>query len=127
MGEKSKKDGEEKMDVDTEKKDEKKEKMEVDEKKEEDKTEKKEPEPLFEMLSNPARVMKAQLKVINLEDGRYKPMKGLSIGGIVLLDNTSGEAEEIVDPMEVNKATSTADKDGEEPSPPEPFEWNEED
>ena len=31
--------------------------------------EKKEHEPLFEMLSNPARVMKAQLKVINLEDG----------------------------------------------------------
>merc|ERR1712128_261947 len=65
--------GEEKMDVDTEKKDDKKEKMEVDEKKEEEKPEeeKKEPEALFEMLSNPARVMKAQLKVINLEDGKY--------------------------------------------------------
>ena len=64
--------GEEKMDVDTEKKDEKKEKMEVDEekeKKDDEKTDKDEPEPLHEMLSNPARVMKAQLKVINLEDG----------------------------------------------------------
>merc|ERR1712142_531050 len=63
--------GEEKMDVDTEKKDEKKEKMEVDEekeKKDDEKTDKDEPEPLHEMLSNPARVMKAQLKVINLED-----------------------------------------------------------
>merc|ERR1712002_1309823 len=101
----------------------KKEKMEVDEKKEEEKKEEekpeeeKEPEPLFEMLSNPARVMKAQLKVINLEDGRYKPMKDLSIGGIVLLDNTSGDAEEIVEPMEVNKATSTTEEDGEEPGP----------
>ena len=28
-------------------------------------------------------------------------MKDLSIGGIVMLDNTSGEAEEIVEPMEV--------------------------
>jgi 26S proteasome regulatory subunit N2 len=132
--EKSKKDGEEKMDVDAEKKEDKKEKMEVDEKKvdekkedEEKKSEKKEPEPLFEMLANPARVMKGQLKVIHMEDGRYKPMKDLSIGGIVMLDNTSGEAEEIVEPMEVNKATSTTDEDGEEPSPPEPFEWNDED
>ena len=72
--EKGKKDGEEKMDVDTEKKDDKKEKMEVDEKKEEEKKEgeekKKEAEPLFEMLANPARVMKAQLKVVTLEDGK---------------------------------------------------------
>merc|ERR1719225_2042481 len=68
------KDGEEKMDVD-EKKDDKKEKMDVDEKKDDDKKEDKkdekekdEPEPNFEMLSNPARVMKAQLKVVTLED-----------------------------------------------------------
>ena len=67
------KDGEEKMDVD-EKKEEKKEELEGDEKKEEEKKEEKEksdePEPNFEMLSNPARVMKAQLKVISLEDGK---------------------------------------------------------
>ena len=71
------KDGEDKMDVD-EKKDDKKEKMEVDEKKEEEKKEEKkeeekkadEPEPNFELLSNPARVMKAQLKVVSLEEGR---------------------------------------------------------
>ena len=29
-----------------------------------------EPEPNFELLSNPARVMKAQLKVVALEEGR---------------------------------------------------------
>ena len=53
------KDGDEKMDVDSEKKDDKKEEMEVDEKKEEEKLEeeKKEPEALFKMLSNPARVI----------------------------------------------------------------------
>merc|ERR1712106_402209 len=111
--------------------DEKKEKMEVDEKKEEEKPEedKKEPEALFEMLSNPARVMKAQLKVINLEDGKYRPMKDISIGGIVMLDRAelgSGEEEQIVEPMEVNKgASSTTEEEGEEPSPPEPFQWTE--
>merc|ERR1719429_729617 len=60
--EKGKKDGEEKMDVDTEKKEDKKEKMEVDEDKKEVEEKKKEPEPNFEMLSNPARVMKTRRK-----------------------------------------------------------------
>merc|ERR1712241_1055138 len=129
--EKGKKDGEEKMDVDTEKKDDKKEKMEVDEKKEEDKKEgeekKKEAEPLFEMLANPARVMKAQLKVVTLEDARYRPMKDLSIGGIVMLNRTDkgDKDEEIVEPMEVNKASTGSEEEGDEPAPPEPFEWRE--
>merc|ERR1712010_389200 len=100
------------MDVDTEKK----EKMEVDEKKE--------PEPLFEMLANPARVMKAQLKVVTLEDARCRPMKDLSIGGIVMLNRTDkGDKmdEEIVEPMEVNKASTGSGEEGDEPAPPEPF------
>merc|ERR1711892_821240 len=95
------KDGDEKMDVDSEKKDEKKEKMEVDEKKEEEKP----------------------------EEGKYRPMKDISIGGIVMLDRAelgSGEEEQIVEPMEVNKgASSTTEEEGEEPSPPEPFQWTE--
>jgi len=130
--EKGKKDGEEKMDVDTEKKEDKKEKMEVDEKKDEEKKEgeekKKEAEPLFEMLANPARVMKAQLKVVTLEDARYRPMKDLSIGGIVMLNRTDkgDKDEEIVEPMEVNKATTGSEEEGDEPAPPEPFEWKEE-
>merc|ERR1719268_385973 len=131
---KKKEGGEEKMDVDAEKKEEK-EKMDVDEKKEEDKKDekseddKKEPEPLFEMLSNPARVMKAQLKVINMEDGKYRPMKDISIGGIVLLDRAelgAEDEEQIVEPMEVNKgASSSSEEEGEEPAPPEPFQWTE--
>ena len=75
--EKKKGKDDEKMEVD-DKKEDKKEKMEVDEKKEDDKKDEKkeekeksdEPEPNFEMLSNPARVMKAQLKVVSLEDGK---------------------------------------------------------
>merc|ERR1712055_1146084 len=59
-------------------------KMEVDEKKEKSD----EPEPNFELLSNPARVMKAQLKVVSLEDGKYRPIKDISIGGIIMLDRS---------------------------------------
>ncbi len=63
------------MDVDEEKAD----KEKKDEKKEE---EVKKEEPLFEILSNPARVMKPQLQVVSLElPAKYKPMKDLSIGG----------------------------------------------
>merc|ERR1712141_551887 len=126
------KDGEEKMDVD-EKKEEKKEKMEVDEKKEEEKKEEKEkpdePEPNFEMLSNPARVMKAQLKVISLEDGKYRPMKDLSIGGVIMLDRSTeigvDEKEEIVEPILVNRGGASSEDSEEEPAPPEPFEYKE--
>merc|ERR1712241_608562 len=128
------KDGEEKMDVD-EKKEEKKEKMEVDEKKEEEKKEEKEkeksdePEPNFEMLSNPARVMKAQLKVISLEDGKYRPMKDLSIGGVIMLDRSTeigvDEKEEIVEPILVNRGGASSEESEEEPAPPEPFEYKE--
>merc|ERR1712025_536226 len=116
--EKGKKDGEDKM-----------EKMEVDEKEDKKVEEKKkEAEPLFEMLANPARVMKAQLKVVTLEDDRYRPMKDLSIGGIVMLNRTDNgdQEEEIVEPMEVNKATTGSEEEGDEPAPPEPFEWREE-
>merc|ERR1712051_771813 len=103
------KEGDDKMDVD-EKKDDKKEKMEVDEKKEDDKEKKEEkadePEPNFEHLSNPARVMKAQLKVVSLEDVKYQPIKDISIGGVIMLNRAklgSDEKEEIVEPILVNK------------------------
>merc|ERR1712200_357595 len=118
--EKGKKDGEEKMDVDTEKKEEKKEVDEKkDEKKEDGEEKKKEAEPLFEMLANPARVMMAQLKVVTLEDARYRPMKDLSIGGIVMLNRTDkgDKDEEIVEPMEVNKASTGSEEEGDEPAP----------
>merc|ERR1719186_2493293 len=64
--------------------------MNVDEKdeKEKEKSEKKE-DPAFEILSNPARVMKAQLKVISLEDSsKYTVSKDLSIGVVVMFQNT---------------------------------------
>merc|ERR1712012_515775 len=115
------KDSEEKMDVD-EKKEDKKEKMEVDEKKAD------EPEPNFELLSNPARVMKQQLKVISMEDVKYRPMKDVSIGGVILLDRPelgADEKEEIVEPILVNKGGSSTETEEEDPAPPEPFQYTE--
>lgn len=39
-------------------------------------------EPLFEILSNPARVMRPQLQVISIEEpAKYRPIKDVSIGG----------------------------------------------
>ncbi|CAC5372015.1 PSMD1 [Mytilus coruscus] len=113
-----KKEKEEKMDVDDEKKDDEKEKEKADDKKEkkeeerkeekmeESSTEKKEkePEPTFQILTNPARVMKQQLKVINMPEGsRYKPIKEVSSGGIILLKNCNpDEKEEIIEPSHSN-------------------------
>merc|ERR1712227_1058535 len=125
------KEGDDKMDVD-EKKDDKKEKMEVDEKKEDDKEKKEEkadePEPNFEHLSNPARVMKAQLKVVSLEDVKYQPIKDISIGGVIMLNRAklgADEKEEIVEPILVNKGGSSTESEEEEPAPPEPFQFTE--
>merc|ERR1711972_295807 len=112
----------------------KKEKMDVDEKKEDEKDKKDtekaadEPEPNFELLSNPARVMKAQLKVVSMEDSKYRPMKDMSIGGVIMLDRAelgADEKEEIVEPILVNKAGSSNDAEEEEPAPPEPFQYTE--
>jgi len=92
----------------------------------EEKKEEKKEEPLFEVLSNPARVMKAQLRVVQLQDKKYEPVKDLNIGGIILLDNVSGEKEEIVAPMVVNKGAEKEEDEGAEPEPPQPFTWTEE-
>merc|ERR1712051_352347 len=106
--EKNKKDGgeakEEKMDVDDDKKEKKKDegekkketsadskadvkKTDKDEKDTKDGKEKKEAEATFEILNNPARVMKPQLQVIKMEPpnstekAMYQPIKDISIGG----------------------------------------------
>jgi len=115
---------------DAEKKKKDEEKMEVDEKKEEEtkkegEKEKKE-EALFEHLSNPARVLKSQLKVVQLEDTKYQPVKDIGIGGMVMLENISGEEETIVEPMVVVKAEDKPEQDeGAEPEPPQPFMYTE--
>lgn len=103
----------EKMEVDEEKEEKKEDKKVEDkkaaastsaddkkEKKDEKEEKKKEPEPSFEILSNPARILRQQLKVINLNDGsQYVPVKDLSIGGIIMVRNLKPGEEELVEPV----------------------------
>ena len=99
------------------------EKMEVDEaEKKEEKEKKKEPEPNFQLLDNPARVMPAQLKVLSMpETCRYQPFKPLSIGGIIILKDTSEDIEELVEPVAAHGPK--IEEEEQEPEPPEPFEY----
>lgn len=122
-GEKKKDD---KMEVEEEKTDaeKEKEKKEEAEKKEKEEEKKKEAEATFEMLTNPARVMKAQLKVISLASGsRYIPLKDITVGGIIMLKNARpAETEDII---ELVAAGGPKVEEETEPEPPEPFEWTE--
>lgn len=92
------------------------------EEKEPVKPERKEPEATFEILQNPARILRQQLKVISLVDGQdYKPMKDVTIGGIVVLHHLSGDEETLVEPVAAYGPKSDDAK--EEPDAPEPFEY----
>lgn len=90
---------------DDKKKDEKepKETKEKPEKKavKDDEKEKKEPEPNFEILQNPARVLRQQLKVIQLVEGsHYTSVKDIQIGGIVMVKHIQTDTEEeLVEPV----------------------------
>ncbi|KAG0425990.1 hypothetical protein HPB47_026873, partial [Ixodes persulcatus] len=83
--------------------------------------------PNFELLSNPARVVKPQLKLLQMPEGsRYRPIKDITIGGIIMLADTKAEeAEELVEPVSAGGPTSENDE-GDEPEPPEPFEYQDE-
>ncbi|CAL4157776.1 unnamed protein product, partial [Meganyctiphanes norvegica] len=134
--ERKKKEKEEKMDVDKQKEEEEREKKEKEEKekkekeKEEEKKkkeeEKKKEEPNFDTLNNPARVMKPQLKVIHMTEGsRYQPVKDLLCGGIILMKDTKPEdSEELVQPV---TALGPKTEEENEPEPPEPFKYVDED
>ncbi|TKR80597.1 hypothetical protein L596_014649 [Steinernema carpocapsae] len=115
-----KKEAEEKMEVDGEVQ----EKAE-DSKGVETKNEKEMPEASSHTVNNPARVVQLQLKTLSMpENSRYKPLKSLSQGGIILLKdlNAGVEAEEIVELAEAGGSTS-ADKESEmEPEAPAEFE-----
>jgi len=90
-----------------------------------DKEKAKEKEPDFELLQNPSRVIKPQLKVISQpKNSRYQPLKEFSCGGIIILrDTQSDQAETLV---EIVKAGGPVkEEDTSEPEPPEPFAWNE--
>ena len=82
---------------------------------------KKEPEPSFEILQNPARVLRPQLKVISMAEGsHYTPIKDITIGGIVMMKHIS-DAEEVF--VEAVAANGPKTEDVKEPEAPEPFEY----
>jgi 26S proteasome regulatory subunit N2 len=109
------------------------EKMEVDDKStiakdeanKEGEEKKKEKEPDFEMIQNPTRVIKPQLKVISLpKNSRYVPLKEINSGGIIMLRDTQSDLPEVI--VETVKAHGPVKEEEEsEPEPPEPFEWSE--
>ncbi|XP_072961995.1 26S proteasome non-ATPase regulatory subunit 1 homolog A-like isoform X2 [Typha angustifolia] len=101
-----------------------------------------EPEPSFEILTNPARVVPAQEKFIKfLEGSRYAPVKLAPSGFVLLKDLQPAEAEVLAltdTPSTLaantgNTGTTTASQQGsgssamavdEEPQPPQPFEYS---
>ncbi|RNA28469.1 26S proteasome non-ATPase regulatory subunit 1 [Brachionus plicatilis] len=100
------------------------EKMDVDEKSKGEETEKKEKEkePDFEILQNPARVIKPQLRVISLKNSRYQPLKEVSSGGFIILrDTQSNQPENLVELVKAGGPVKEEEQS--EPEPPEPFEW----
>eukprot|EP00056_Hartaetosiga_gracilis_P005344 m.83845 g.83845 ORF g.83845 m.83845 type:complete len:957 (-) comp12136_c0_seq1:91-2961(-) len=83
---------------------------------------KKKEEEKFEMLSNPARVVKEQLKVISIpEESRYKPVAEMHGRVIVLRDTTPEEKETIIQVSKIEASSITA---GSEVDPPPPFTFN---
>lgn len=116
------------MDVDQDNKD-KDGKDKEKEKDKDGKEKKKEKEPKFEYLSNPARVLPSQLKHISFKkDSRYQPVKKHDLFGILLLKDLNPDQEETIilpsAPTAEVKA-NTAPDEGDEPPPPEPFEYPE--
>lgn len=84
----------------------------------------KEPEPNFEILSNPARVLRQQLKAISIVDGQsYVPLKDVTIGGIVVTQRNvkPGDVDEVL--VEPIAACGPKNDDAKEPEAPEPFEY----
>lgn len=122
-------DGEKKEAKKDEKKEEKEEKDDRGEEQEK-KEEKEEPEPLFDVLENPCRVVRAQVQYISSvpesaddRGPRYElVLKNRASGFMVVKDLRPDEAEEVLD--EETKPAADAD---EEPEPPQPFAWTDED
>lgn len=106
-----------------------------------EKEKKAEPEPSFEILTNPARVVPAQEKFIRfLEESRYVPVKSAASGFVLLKDLSPTEPEvlSLTDAPsstastaagasatgQQGSATTTAMPVDDEPQPPQPFEYS---
>jgi 26S proteasome regulatory subunit N2 len=84
--------------------------------------ERKEPEPTFEVLQNPPRVLRQQLKVVSVAEGAiYQPIKDVTIGGIIMMKCTGQGDQQLVEPVAAYGPKSNDDV--KEPDAPEPFEY----
>ena len=72
------------------------------------------PEPSFELLENPARVLPGQLAYLSLEEGsRYRPIKsGVLADIVVLADTRPDEPEELVKHTAPTTAAGTRNRTG---------------
>uniref|UniRef100_A0AAF5RTU5 26S proteasome non-ATPase regulatory subunit 1 n=2 Tax=Wuchereria bancrofti TaxID=6293 RepID=A0AAF5RTU5_WUCBA len=87
----------------------------------------KESEPTNYTLQNPARIVRLQLKTLQMtENNRYKPLKALSQGGIIMLrDKKAGQEKEEIVALAAAGGTRVEGKDNsEEAKPHTPFEIN---
>lgn len=84
------------------------------------------PEPSSFNVKNPARVVRLQLKTLQvLEESRYKPLKALNHGGIILLkDSKPGEKEDIVALVQAGGSTNAPGQANKESEVPTAFEIN---
>ena len=78
------------------------------------------------MLSNPARVLRHQLRVVQPADGgRYQTVKDLRAGGILMVrDTTPGDADQPLVDWVVAHGPQKEPEEA-EPEPPEPFDYEE--
>lgn len=80
------------------------------------------PEPTFELLQNPARVLRAQFRHISYDiDERYRPIHDAAYGVVMLRDLKPQDTEDLI--AASIPSASTATDEEEEPAPPEPFEF----
>eukprot|EP00043_Microstomoeca_roanoka_P013109 m.128145 g.128145 ORF g.128145 m.128145 type:complete len:939 (-) comp15669_c0_seq1:62-2878(-) len=86
---------------------------------------KEEPEPDFEILSNPARVVKEQLPLISIpEECRYQPVSKIHGAIVILRDTTPGEEEELINVSASTGEAMDVSSDDTEPKAPPAFEFN---
>ena len=101
-------------------------KKEGEDSKEEKKEEPKGPEPKFTILSNPARVVDAQFKVLELpKECRYTPV-AKSLSFVTVLRDTDPDAPEDIVERTVAITGLDDSEEEEEADAPEPFEFEEE-
>ena len=115
-----------KKDIEKKKKEETSEAMEIEDKEQANKEKEEDEPPVAEPssydLENPARVVPAQRKYLVFQENcRWEPLRPQSCGFVVLKDNMPGE--KVIYATGNKEEPKNGKSEGEEPAPPEPFEY----